>query len=75
MRGKTKIEGEERVSEDQWREKNKISLVSFKMGARTTKQQGNSDGGNNDLVTRFTISDEGGPQLSIDQVSTKGNFL
>ena len=45
------------------------------MGARTTKQQGNSDGGNNDLVTRFTISDEGGPQLSIDQVSTKGNFL
>ena len=37
------------------------------MGAKTTKQ-GSGDNGNN-LVTRFTISDESGPALSIDQVN------
>ena len=40
------------------------------MGARATKHQtGNAtDQGGNNLVTRFTISDESGPPLSIDQV-------
>ena len=40
------------------------------MGARATKHQtGNTtDHGGNNLVTRFTISDESGPPLSIDQV-------
>ena len=40
------------------------------MGARATKHQtGNTtDQGSNNLVTRFTISDESGPSLSIDQV-------
>ena len=40
------------------------------MGARATKNHaGNTtDQGVNNLVTRFTISDESGPPLSIDQV-------
>ena len=40
------------------------------MGVRATKHQtGNTtDQGSNNLVTRFTISDESGPSLSIDQV-------
>ena len=39
------------------------------MGVRATKHQaGNNTGQGDDLVTRFTISDESGPPLSIDQV-------
>ena len=40
------------------------------MGVRATKHQtgNNTDQGSNNLVTRFTISDESGPSLSIDQV-------